>query len=167
MSDIQNQSAVDAVASAREWLEGIELGEGMHHRNLTVFPLLARGAGDVEAGSGGSGRYRLLSDAIEAGEAVVEEVSEGGSVPLLAVLNKANESILVPEGEILVGGKQNRVVNLTVLVAVGKRFEVPVSCVEQGRWSYASRQAKAEAYAHPRLRRSHVGAGLRARPGGA
>jgi hypothetical protein len=43
------------------------------------------------------------------------------------------------DGEELIGAKQNRVLNLTILVPAGKTVVIPVSCVEQGRW--ASRSA--------------------------
>jgi hypothetical protein len=99
-----------------------------------------------------SERYVLLEEAIEAGEAVVEEVDEGGEVPFLGVKNSCIKPILIPEGEILVGAKQNRTVDITVLVAAGVKFTLPVSCVEKGRWRYKSRQFRAESYAHPRLR---------------
>ena len=97
-------------------------------------------------------RYVLLADAIEAGEAVVEEVDEDGSVPYLGVQNGSIKPILIPEGEILVGAKQNRTVNITVLVAAGVKFTLPVSCVERGRWHHVSRQFEAASYAHPSLR---------------
>jgi len=89
---------------------------------------------------------------VEAKEARVEEVSEGGDVPFLGVKNEGAKPILIPEGEILIGAKQNRVVNLTVLVAAKSDFKLPVSCVEQGRWHYESREFKPAAYAHPKLR---------------
>jgi hypothetical protein len=90
------------------------IGKPLYHHNLTVFPL--SWAHPHEA------PYTLLGTAIEAGEAVVEEVNEAGSVPNLAVTNKADRPILIPEGEILIGAKQNRVVNVTVLVAAGTKF---------------------------------------------
>jgi hypothetical protein len=37
------------------------------------------------------------------------------------------------DGEELIGAKQNRIVNLTVLVAAGQTLHIPVSCVEAGR----------------------------------
>ena len=83
---------------------------------------------------------------------VVEEVTESGSVPNLAVTNKAPCPILIPEGEILIGAKQNRVINVTVLVAKGVKFVLPVSCVEAGRWRYKSRHFESKFAAPPSLR---------------
>ena len=133
----------------QEWLGKVEVGEGMNHQNLTVFPVFWRGEEKF-------GRYQLLSDAVEAHEALVEEVSEGGDVPFLGVRNNGGQPILIPEGEILIGAKQNRVVNLTVLVAVKTTYKLPVSCVEQGRWHYRTRHFKPAAFAHPRLRELKV-----------
>ena len=114
------------------------------YKNLTVFPLSWAQPHEPT--------YILLSQAIESGQAVVEEVSESGSVPNLAVTNKADRPLLIPEGEILCGAKQNRVVNITVLVAAGVKFLVPVSCVEAGRWRYQSRHFESRFCAPPSLR---------------
>jgi hypothetical protein len=46
--------------------------------------------------------------------------------------------VLILDGEELVGAKQNRVVNTTLLIAAAAVAVIPVSCVEQGRWSYDS-----------------------------
>ena len=141
----------------QEWIGKVEVGEGLHHQNLTLFPLYWRGETPVFE------RYRLLADAVEVKEAVIEEVSEGGDVPFLGVKNEGSKPILVPEGEILIGAKQNRVVNLTVLVAAKSTFKLPVSCVEQGRWHYESREFKPAAYAHPKLRDLKVKSAQRSR----
>ena len=112
-------------------LEALELGEPTVHRNLAVFPLLG--------GRGGRPPYDTLKEALDAGTVTVAEVSEGGSVPRLALENRGERPVLVIDGEELVGAKQNRVLNLTILAPAGKSIVIPVSCVEQGRWSYRSR----------------------------
>ncbi len=69
----------------------------------------------------------------------VTEVSEGGSVPALFVNNRADRDVIIVDGELLVGAKQNRVVNTTIVVPARTSVEIPVTCVEQGRWRYSSR----------------------------
>jgi len=74
----------------------------------------------------------------------VGEVSRGGSVPELKVVNKSNRMVLILDGEELVGAKQNRIVNTTILIAGNTATVIPVSCVEQGRWSYRSDKFSSE-----------------------
>jgi len=116
-------------------LAGLELGAPQVHRNLALYPLL----GDDQSGSG----YVLLDEALARGLARVTEVSEGGSVPELAFENTSAERILLVDGDELVGAKQNRIVNLSILVGAGKRIVIPVACVEQGRWAWRSREFRA------------------------
>jgi hypothetical protein len=137
---------------------GLNIGKPLHYRNLTVFPLSWANPHKAP--------YILLGTAIEAGQAVVEEVNESGGVPNLAVANKADRPILIPEGEILIGAKQNRVVNVTVLVAAGVKFLMPVSCVEAGRWRYQSRHFESKFCAPPSLRNKKMKAVQRNRAEG-
>jgi hypothetical protein len=109
-------------------LGGLKLGSPQVHLNLALFPLVGPDAG-------GAG-YVLLDEALERKLARVTEVSAGGSVPELAFENASAEKILLVDGDELVGAKQNRVVNVSILVGGGKKVVIPVSCVEQGRWSY-------------------------------
>jgi hypothetical protein len=82
--------------------------------------------------------YITLGEALGAGSIEIREVSEGGSVPELRVVNRAGKMVLILDGEEFVGAKQNRIVNTTILVAAGAGIVIPVSCVEQGRWTYKS-----------------------------
>ncbi len=110
-------------------LQGLAIGAPQVHRNLALFPLLA------PAGTGGA--YVLLDEALERRIARITEVSDGGSVPELAFENASAGKILLVDGDELVGARQNRVVNISILVGGGQRVVIPVSCVEHGRWSYA------------------------------
>ena len=109
-------------------ISNLGIGEPAFHGGLTVFPLTAKERPSLD--------YLLLADGLKEGLVSVREVSQGGSVPDLAVENRANRPVLIVDGEELVGAKQNRVANLTLLVAAGKTTIIPVSCVEAGRWSY-------------------------------
>lgn len=83
--------------------------------------------------------YELADDLIARGEVVVEEVSAAGQVSLLVADNRCSMPALFLEGQHLVGAKQDRMVNTTVLVEPGRQRVIPVSCVERGRWQYRSR----------------------------
>lgn len=48
--------------------------------------------------------------------------------------------ILIIDGEELIGARQNRIANITILAPGKKVLPIPVSCVERGRWSYKSRE---------------------------
>ncbi len=67
------------------------------------------------------------------------EMNESGTVPELKLVNKSVEKVLVIDGEELRGAKQNRIVNASFMIAGNSEVIIPVSSVEQGRWSYRSR----------------------------
>src|ERR687895_2359877 len=96
-----------------------------------MFPL----QGDTHAEQ----EISLLEGALQAGTLHLEEPHEAGSVPELRVVNEGSLRVLILEGDKLIGAKQNRVVNSSVLVAAGSDLTLPVSCIERGRWSYRSR----------------------------
>jgi len=84
--------------------------------------------------------YLTLKEALEKRLLTITEVSQSGSVPALKVVNKAGIPVLLLDGEELVGAKQNRVLNTTILLKENSETVIPVSCTEQGRWAYASRE---------------------------
>src|SRR5512137_2174245 len=109
----------------------VRVGDPIRHQALSVFPLFDGFQAPVE--------YLLSDEGIGSGTVTVEEVSEAGSVPDLLVENKGDVRVLFLEGEELVGAKQNRILNTSVLIAAHSRVKIPVSCVEAGRWRYRSR----------------------------
>jgi len=120
--------------TAQNFLAGIEAGEALTCGGLSVFPL--RHAPQSQAQP--KVDYLLLKEAIEADLVSIREVSESGSVPELLVENRAGKPVLIIDGEELIGAKQNRIANLTLLVPAAKTTVIPVSCVEAGRWSRRS-----------------------------
>lgn len=58
-----------------------------------------------------------------------------GEVPTLLATNTSARPVLLTEGETVNGGRQNRVLNTSVLIPADTSLEIPVSCVEQGRWN--------------------------------
>jgi len=121
-------------------LDTLEIGEPVTAANLTMFPLLL----PEEAAPA----YLTLDEALAGGLASVTEVSESGSVPELLVTNRAPQPVLILDGEELVGAKQNRIVNLSILVPARETLHIPVSCVEAGRWARRSREFAAAGRAH-------------------
>jgi hypothetical protein len=78
----------------------------------------------------------LLDEALPTGRTSITEVSDTGVVALVRVTHGGTLPLLLIDGEQIVGAKQNRIVNASFLVAPGQSVEVPVSCVERGRWRY-------------------------------
>jgi hypothetical protein len=109
-------------------LASIVVGDPVYFGGLTVFPLFRTGSTQLEPG------YTLLDDAVERGVARVTEVGDVGLVPELRFENLGESPVLLVDGEELVGAKQNRVVNLTILAPAKKAIAIPVSCVEAHRW---------------------------------
>ena len=86
--------------------------------------------------------------AITTGEAsglVVDELDEP-SVQALRVRNPGDKPVLVVEGEHFLGNKQNRSVNVTLLVPSLAGLEIPVSCLERGRWGRPQASRRDEAF---------------------
>ena len=115
---------------------GIEVGSKQVHENMTVFPVIGIGQASTA--------FLTLDDALEKNMLRITEVDESGSVPNLKAINLSSGNIMLLNGEEVVGAKQNRVLNATILLAAKSETIIPVSCVEHGRWSYRSGQFTSE-----------------------
>tara|TARA_B100001564_G_C20565714_1_gene635920 strand:- start:144 stop:1100 length:957 start_codon:yes stop_codon:yes gene_type:complete len=88
----------------------------------------------------------VLSDDLQTTELVtIDEdnvneycLHETERVNSILVENLSNKSLLILNGEIFDGAKQDRVSNETILVSSKSSLEIKVSCVERGRWAYKS-----------------------------
>ena len=113
-----------------EMLAGLKIGEPQTHQNMQIFPLHVQ--------NGHERGYHTLDEALTDNSIKVSEIDDSGSVPQLMVHNYGEKPVLLVTGEELIGAKQNRVLNTSLLVPAKSEIEIPVSCVEQGRWAYNS-----------------------------
>lgn len=140
------------------FISELKFGKIKQFRNIAVFPLFSyrvAGAGpenkaiakttatsEKVAGAGAQSHphphYITLDEAISSGALKIKEVSMSGNVPELIAENKSHQLILLLDGEEVVGAKQNRILNATILLDRLSTTTIPVSCVEAHRWSYSS-----------------------------
>jgi len=99
----------------------------------------------------------------------IKELPGGASVRDLLVSNNGPKPVLLFEGEEVLGAQQNRTFDTSILVPVGEPMNVPVSCVEAGRWD-GSRHGEsfrpAPHAAHPDLRKEKARQASRSRVAG-
>src|SRR5262249_48794777 len=107
-------------------LASLRVGVGIAHAGMTIFPVFAANP------TAPALRYQTLEQAIAAGAVeVVEQAS--ATVPELTLRNKGDVMIFVLDGEEVIGGRQNRIVNASFLIAAKSTVKLPVTCVEHGR----------------------------------
>lgn len=123
----------------------------IRHGNLTVFPVVASAAHDT-------GPFLTLDEGLKSGEVEVTEsgsvrgmirrrprngavlvpvypVHDGAQVNKLVLMNNSKRPLLLLAGEIVTGGKQDRVIGKDRLVpAESDPIDLDVFCVEPGRW---------------------------------
>ena len=84
----------------------------------------------------------------------VEEIGVDGRVGEVNVKNFSKDFLFVTDGEAIVGAKQNRIAERSVVVAPYFSQRIPVKCVEQYRWGYkeGTEFAKSDFVLHPKAR---------------
>jgi hypothetical protein len=84
-----------------------QVGDPLEHRGIVVTPLFPT--------RNHAARYIALDDALPVGLHITE-ISEAGIVPELAVVNPLDDDVLLYDGEELVDAKQNRILDVSVLI---------------------------------------------------
>lgn len=134
------------MTNVAEYLHSLKIGEAQRYENLTVFPLISTQLHEST--------YITFDEALKQNLLEVREVDESGRVNEILITNKSEHIILLLDGEILTGAKQNRVVNVSILVAAHAKQKIPVSCVEQGRWRHvADKFTDSRDFSYANLRR--------------
>lgn len=113
--------------------EHLTLGVPRSFENLTLYPVHANGT--FLDNRGKMGNYLTLNEAVEAGKVTVTEMEEG-EVNTLWIENTSADTVMILNGETVVGGRQNRMIAMDVLLAPHSgKLDVSVFCVEKGRWN--------------------------------
>jgi hypothetical protein len=135
----------------------VDYDSALAYKNLKIIPIRPKGGFGTQT--------RLLydySDIVSLGQAIQHgyvTVSERGTastenVHWLRINNKSNKKIFIGSGEMIMGGRQDRMVSRdTVMAPNGRDQYVPVMCVEEERWSDKEKKFEYNNYANPMLRK--------------
>jgi len=158
--------AAEAAGPAEPAPNGWKVLEPVVYENLSVFPVVGGPGADTSG-------FITLDEALASGEAVVTEqggemirrTRDGRPIPLtypqgggatvnrLVLINRSKRPLVLLAGEVVSGGKQDRVIAKDRIVAPdAEPLPLDVLCVEQGRWSAGSQFASSKLMAHPSVR---------------
>ena len=105
--------------------------------NLRIYPVRAKESFKKEFSS--VGKYMTLQEALTKNKVKITESGNSGTVNNLIVENTSKDTIIIVTGDVVKGGKQDRIVSDDIVLSPssGKK-NLSVYCVEAGRWSAGS-----------------------------
>jgi len=134
------------------------------YENLTVYPVASTRGYDTTA-------FLTLEEGLSRGEVIVQEQGAevmvrdrdgsrpvardygGPSVNQLVLINRSRQPVILLAGELVSGGKQDRIIAKDRIVAPGSEpLPLDVFCVEHGRWSAGAKFTSAPTIVHPSVR---------------
>jgi hypothetical protein len=135
------------------------------YENISIFPVVSSNSQDTSP-------FLTLEEGLASGEVIVSEqgsevivrgrdgrpvsvpqYNTGASVNQLVLLNRSRRPLLLLAGELVSGGKQDRVIGKDRIVpAGGPPLPLSVFCVEHGRWTGVQQFAAAKTIVHPSVR---------------
>jgi len=157
------------LASGPDSSAGWRIGEPITYETLTVFPVLS----SQEAYTAD---FETLDAALASGEAIVAEqgeymrrsrdgiaqsvpmISSGAQVNQLVLVNRGKKPLLLLAGEVVSGGKQDRIIGKDRIIPIGAQpLPLDVFCVEHSRWTSGGNTfAAAKTMVHPTVREQAV-----------
>ena len=118
------------------------------HDNLTIFPVVTTAAKVSKVD------YLVLDEGMKSKKVRILEKGDGGSVNELTIRNTSERPLFLMAGEVVIGGKQDRIIGKNTIVAPRATETIPVFCVEHGRWNGRKAEfSSAGALAHTELRK--------------
>jgi hypothetical protein len=137
------------------------------YENISVFPVVSSYSQDTSS-------FLTLEEGLATGEVAVREQgsetmvrgrdgrpvyipqpSTGAAVNQLVLINRSRRPLLLLAGELVSGGKQDRVIGKDRIIPAGAPpLPLDVFCVEHGRWTGSTQFAAANTIVHPSVRES-------------
>ena len=114
----------------KNMLENLNTFPAEIHENMTVI--------GVNISEKNNSDLMSLEIGLNLGLVEISEVDENGNVNEVKIINKAVTPLLLIDGEEIIGSKQNRIINSTIIIPAKSEKIIPVSCTEAGRWNYNS-----------------------------
>lgn len=112
-----------------------------HYDHLRLYPIVA--TADFMQENEAAASLKTLAEVIDDyGFRISEKkpygrFNDSGAVNNLTVQNKTEDAVFLMGGDIVRGGRQDRVVGEDQIIAARSLRDIPVFCVEQGRWQFA------------------------------
>ena len=109
------------------------------YKNLRIYPIKAKPVFKEQTKH--IEKYTSLKEALEKKKISIteKEGKEGAEVNTLYAQNTSKDTLFLMAGEVIQGGKQDRVIGEDVVLPPNSKVMLPVYCVEQGRWSAGRR----------------------------
>src|ERR1700738_5354866 len=136
------------------------------YENIAIFPVVSGSSQDTSS-------FLTLEEGLASGEVIVSErgaagmvrnrgqvgprgvpqYDSGASVTQLVLINRSKRPLLLLAGELVSGGKQDRIIAKDRIVAAGAEpLPLDVSCVDHARGSSGSQFSAAKTIVHPSVR---------------
>lgn len=142
-----------AGAQAKPLIAQSAMLEPIQVQSLSLTPIVATPPANGAATPAAKDDDLLVLDEAMAQKKVKIHELGDGSVNQLSFSNTADKPVFVMAGEVILGGKQDRIIGRNTVIPAKTTLEVPVFCVEHGRWDGKNKEfASAKALAHGRLR---------------
>ena len=117
-----------SVNAIKDSLSSIEFLPVQNYENITVLGFKTSNLNDFD--------FLTLKKGLRMGLVELNEENPGGVADTIKVENNAVTPLLILEGEVLIGAKQDRIANTSLLIPPHLETLIPVSCVEANRWEY-------------------------------
>jgi len=128
----------------------VNYDSAVEYKSLKVIP--------VRKKVGGGGQPAMLSfgKAVQSGKITISErgTASTENVHWLRVNNNTGQPVFVSSGEVVLGGRQDRMITKDTIIESLKGDQyIPVMCVEEGRWSEKEKKFVYASFANPKLRK--------------